>query len=73
MTKTSLDVYMLFTLFVNLNEAYELLFNICNTDTNLYDFYIKNIYSSPGNSFCFHLWINMFLLWISSLNCVVVV
>lgn len=61
MTKTSLDVYMLFTLFINLNDAYELLFNICNTDTNLYDFYIKNISSSAGNRVCFHLWINMFL------------
>lgn len=40
MTKTSFDVYMLFTRFVNLNNVYEVLFNICNTDTNLYDFYI---------------------------------
>lgn len=40
MTKTSFDVYMLFTLFDNLN-VYEVLFIICNTDTNLYDFYIK--------------------------------
>lgn len=40
MTKT-FDVYMLFTQFVNLNNVYEVLFFICNTDTNLYDFYIK--------------------------------
>lgn len=38
MTKTSFDVYMLFTQFVGVTNVYELLFNICNTDTNLYDF-----------------------------------
>lgn len=32
---------MLFTLFVNLNNVSKVLFIICNTDTNLYDFYIK--------------------------------
>lgn len=32
---------MLFTLFDNFNNVYGILFIICNTDTNLYDFYIK--------------------------------
>lgn len=41
MTKTSVDVYMLFTCFVNFNNDYEGLFKICNTDTYLYCFYIK--------------------------------
>lgn len=41
MTKTSFDVYMLFTQFVNSSNVYEVLFILCNTDTNLYDFYIK--------------------------------
>ena len=41
MTKTSIDVYLLFTLFVNLHDVYDVLFIICNTDTNLYDFYLK--------------------------------
>lgn len=36
MTKTSVDVYMLFTCFVDVNNDYEGLFNICNTDTYLY-------------------------------------
>lgn len=44
MTKTSFDVYM-FTQFVNLNNVYEVLFNICNTDTNLYGFYMNEISS----------------------------
>ena len=41
MTKTSFDVYMLFTQLVNLNNVYDELFIICITDNNLYDFYIK--------------------------------
>lgn len=36
MTKTSVDVYMLFTCFLDINNDYEGLFNICNTDTYLY-------------------------------------
>lgn len=49
MTKTLFDVYMLFTLLVNLNNVSELLFIICNTDTNLYEFYIKKKKSNfPG-------------------------
>lgn len=31
----------LFTQFVGLNNVYEALFKICNTDTNLYDFLYK--------------------------------
>lgn len=49
---------MLFTQFVNLNNVYEVLFIICNTDTNLYDFYIKKrnyIYSLVGSIVYFHL------------------
>lgn len=48
MTKTSVDVYMLFTCFVNFKDDYEGLFKICNTDTYLYCFYIKkeNIFLS---------------------------
>lgn len=69
MTKTSVDVYMLFTCFVDFNNDYEGLFNICNTDTYLYCFFIlkKKIYSSAGCKFCFHLTINMIILWISCL------
>lgn len=38
MTKTSVDVYVLFTQVVGLTNVYEVLLIICNTDTNLYDF-----------------------------------
>lgn len=57
MTKTSFDVHMLFTQFVGLNNVYEVLFNICNTDTNLYDFFnIKKgkKSSSAGYNVSFH-------------------
>lgn len=47
MTKTSVDVYMLFTCFVNFNNDDEGLFKICNTDTYLYCFYIKKIKYIP--------------------------
>lgn len=61
MTKTSYDVYMLFTQFVNLNNVYEVLFIICNTDTNLYDFYIYKKKKSnffPGWIYSLHSFMN---------------
>lgn len=67
MTKTSVDVYMLFTCFVNFNNDYEGLFKICNTDTYLYCFYIKkeNIFLSKLYILLSFINKHIFFLWIS--------
>lgn len=71
MTKTSIDVYMLFTLLGSIN-VYGVLFIICNTDTDLYDFYIKkksNLFLGWIDMYsivCFHLSINMLILLLCS-------